>query len=326
VHPSASKQSSLRCPLNEVFGSRGQVRLLRVLATNPKRPLLPAEAAARAGMTESGARKGLQRLTRTGLVERAGNGKKHHFVFCTEGALAREVARLFQAERDRGEALAQALRGIVRGLSTPPAIAWVQDFLTGWTDCQEVAVFCPDGSPAECGEELKGRLGEVEEEFDVILEVRSYSAPELNEVDWAGVIVLSGALPGAAASGPANELPERGPIANPFSGNGKLNPESSEFSEALVALLEENLSVLRRARENVRGRLRQPQNGNGHDLWEWQKILDTFSFPRLLHFLESDSPRALRLRESSPFPAVLSAEEKARLAELAFRGEERDVM
>ena len=105
-----------------------------------------------------------------------------------------------------------------------------------------------------------------------------------------------------------------------------MNPESPEFSEALVALLEENLSVLRRARENVRGRLRQPQNGNGHDLWEWQKILDTFSFPRLLHFLESDSPRAVRLRESSPFPAVLSEEEKARLAELASCRQRLDIM
>ncbi|MGW8268567.1 MAG: MarR family transcriptional regulator [Longimicrobiales bacterium] len=324
--PSASNQSSLRCPLNEVFGSRGQVRLLRVLSTAPHRPFLPAEAATRAGMTESGARKALQRLSRTGLVERTGNGEKNQFVFYGEGALAQEVARLFQVERERGEALAQALRKTIGGLSNPPEIAWVQDFLGGWKDLQEVAVFCPGETSVECVEALRERLVAVEREFAVSLEVRTCSAGELDEVNWPEVVVLRGTPPGATVASSTEDVSEKNPGDNPFSPAGKLNPESPEFSGALVALLEENLSVLRRARENVRGRLGESRNGHSHDLWEWQKILDTFSFPRLLHFLESDSPRAVRLRESSPFPAVLSEKEKARLAELASAPHSRNVM
>jgi hypothetical protein len=277
-------------------------------------------------MTESGARKVLQRLTRTGLVERAGNGRKNHFVFSREGALAQEVARLFLVERERGNALAQALRRTIRSLSDPPEIAWVQDFLAGWADCQEVAVFCQGRPPADCVEELKKRLVEVEEEFEVLLELQTYTAQELDEVDWARVVVLMGTPPGATVPSSTGDPPEKSRGESPFSGGGKLNPKSPEFSEALVALLEENLSVLRRARENVRGRLGQSQNGNSHDLWEWQKILDTFSFPKLLHFLESDSPRAVRLRESSPFPAILSEEEKARLAELASSPQSQYIM
>ncbi len=320
MQPTASNQSSLRCPLNEVFGSKGQVRLLRVLAAEATGSLHPSEAAARAGMTESGARKILHRLTRTGLVERTGNGRKNRFVFCREGALAKELARLFEVERNRSEVLAQALRRTIRGLSKPPEAAWVQDFLAGWPDCQEVGVFDEAGLPAPLLEELREGLVRVEEEFEIVLEVRGFSMDEIASVDWSKAMVLRGTPPGVESGGvEAAAVRGRDSGDDPLSGNGKLNPESPEFSGALVALLEENLSVLRRARENVREKLDKREPGNGHDLWEWQKILDTYPFPRLLHFLESDSPRAVRLRECSPFPAVLSDEEKAQLEDLAER-------
>jgi hypothetical protein len=228
MQPPASNQSSLHCPLNEIFASKGQVRLLRVLATEPTNPLPASEAAARSGTTESGARRILQRLVQTGLVEKTGDGKACQYAFRRDGLLARELARLFEAERS----------------------------------------------------EMSMRSGSSHSE---------------------GVGRETGELAGEDGD----------------NGNGKLSPESPEFSGALVALLEENLSVLRRARENVKGRLREDRNGNGFDLWEWQKILDTFSLPKLLSFLGSETPRAVRLRECSPFPAVLSEEERARLAELA---------
>ncbi len=98
-----------------------------------------------------------------------------------------------------------------------------------------------------------------------------------------------------------------------------LDPESPEFSDALVSLLEEHLSLLSRAREHVLAGLQERYPENGHDLWEWRKVLDTYPLPRLLHFLQSQSPRAARLRRSSPFPAVLSDGERERLRELAER-------
>jgi len=237
------------------------------------------------------------------------------FAFCPEFPLGREVARLFEAERDRGKALVQAVGEVVRGLTPIPEAVWMQDYLTGWADCQEVAVFNPGELPESWLRELEDGLVELEEGFQVDLEVRVYSFSELREVDWSTVVRVVGAAPKGVA--PAQGTSGAGEGTGP--GNGKLNPASPEFSGALVALLEENLSVLRRAREKVRGELDQPRNGNGHELWEWQKILDTFSFPRLLNFLGSDSPRAVRLREYSPFPEVLSEEEKARLSELASR-------
>jgi hypothetical protein len=149
---------------------------------------------------------------------------------------------------------------------------------------------------------LKEALAGVSERFHVGLEVRAYSIGALEDVDWVGVSVVRG-RPGLLRE---EEDPE----------GSALDPVSSEFSSALVALLEEDLSILRRARENVRSQLREGANGETPDLWEWQKILDTFSFPRLLNFLGSDTPRASRLKKSSPFPAILSDGERARLTEL----------
>jgi len=314
VQPTASNQSSLRCPLNEVLGSRGQVRLLRVLATDAREPLLPSEAARLSGMTESHARKILHRLARTGLVEERPNHRGTRFVLSRQGSLAREVVRLFEVERDRASQLQQSLKMTVRSGSHSPEMAWVQEFLAGWVDCQEIAVHYPEEPRDEWLTDLQSQLVEVEEEFEVMLQVQPFSRAELAEVDWARVVMLVGREPFQVVR-PEEEHLENASAAP----EGKLNPRSSEFSGALVALLEENLSVLRRARDKVRGELDGRPNGHAHDLWEWQKILDTFSLPRLLSFLGSETPRALRLRECSPFPEVLSDEEKARLAELASR-------
>lgn len=310
MQPTASNQSSLRCPLNEVFGSRSQVRLLRVLATDHEGPLLPSEAARRAGMTESTARKILNRLVRTGLVEERPNGRGTRFTFSRQGFLAREVARLFEVERDRASQLQQSLKKAVRAMPNPPAMAWVQEFLAGWLDCQEVAVLYSGEPQEEWLAELHDQLRTVEEIFGITLEIRPFSRRELADVDWSKVVMLSGESPVQR---------DRTSAAEHSASEEQLNPQSSEFSGALVALLEENLSVLRRARDNVRGQLNDQPNGHAHDLWEWQKILDTFSLPRLLNFIGSETPRALRLRECSPFPEVLSREERARLAELAGR-------
>jgi DNA-binding MarR family transcriptional regulator len=315
MQPTASNQSSLRCPLNEIFCSKGQIRLLRVLATETTKPIPPSEVATRAGMTESGARKGLQRLLRTGLVARTEDEKGSRFALNRESLLAREVARLFEVERDWGNTLVQTLKRTLRRLPNPPTVAWVRDCQTGRPDSREVAVYWEGAFQPVWLEELEERMAAIEGRFESALEIRVTSRAEMEAVDGSQVVMLLGPLRADGARSPADGT--KG--SDLESENGKLNPESSEFSGALVALLEENLSVLQRARENVRGRLKEERNGNGFDLWEWQKILDTFSLPKLLNFLGSESPRALRLRECSPFPAVLSEEERARLAELASR-------
>ena len=221
MRPIASDQSQSFFALNEVFGTKGQVRLLRILTTETNGSFASPEVAARAGMTPSGVRKALRRLAEAGVVEKVGTGKSTRYVLRRGSGLAEEIIRLFELERE----------------SIDP----------GWA---------------------RGRRP------------RTPSPPD--------------------------------PI-------GDYDPESSIFNDALVSMLEEDLSLIKRAREKIREKLENRHPGNGHDDWEWRKVLDTYPLPRLLHFLESKSPRAVRLRKTSPFPEVMSEKEKARLGELIER-------
>lgn len=309
----ASKGSSLSCPLNELFGSRGRVGILRVLAAEAGSHLHPGEIARRAGLSESGTWDGLNRLSRTGFVERVRTDGSSRFRLAGDGFLSREVIRLFAVEGRGIEELARSLREAALTLSHPPALVWIQDYLSGWASRQEVGVVCQEGRRLDL-DELGERVAAVGGKLGVELEVCEFSRDEAAEVDWDEAIVILGEAPGSGRWTRSASDSGGGPR-----GTRPLEPDSPEFSRALVAFLKENLSVLQRAREDIRKSLEDRPNGRSHDLWEWQKILDTFSLPRLLGFLGSDSPRAVRLRKCSPFPGVLSEEEKARMATLLPR-------
>jgi DNA-binding MarR family transcriptional regulator len=246
--PVAADQDQPGLALNEVFGSKGQVRLLRILATENQGFKASPEVAARAGLTPSGARKALRRLVAAGLVEKVGTGRATRYVLNEESALAGEIVRLFESERKVAE--------------------------PGWAR---------EHSRAETTRRKRGRT-------------RSGNGGEP-----------------ASGKGNGEAMADPSPMMSP---QVKVDPGDPEFHNALASLLEEELSLLRRARQNVLEKLKNRHPGNGHDLWEWRKILDTFPLPRLLHFMESSSPLAVRLRKSSPFVEVMSEQEKARLGEL----------
>lgn len=317
MQPTESSRSSLHSLLNEVFLTKGHVRLLRALVAHPRDAVHPSEAAALAGMSESSARKILNRLSRTGLVERTPNGRASRFSLSRSDSLAKEIVQLFLVERRRGDLLVRAVHEVVQRLSLSPELCWIQDLIAGWADSFEVAVWREEPGPEHWRDELEAALQEVGKRFEVVLKVRAYTEAEIESVDWERAVVVRGGEAGLAGEEflPEEELE----LIAADSAVGYLNPASQEFNAGLVALLEENLSVLKRARNHVRARLDEGANGTSPDLWEWQKILDTFSIPRLLHLLASESPRAARLRKCSPFPAVLSEEERTRLSELAGR-------
>lgn len=62
-----------------------------------------------------------------------------------------------------------------------------------------------------------------------------------------------------------------------------------------------------RARRHLDRLLTQDQGAAVHDLIEWRQILDAYSDQRLVDFLKTAGPRAMRLYQSMPFLAVLSA-------------------
>lgn len=334
MRPIASKQSSLRYPLNDVLGTEGQVRLLRVLATEKEHPIAPPEAAERTGLTESGARKALRRLARTGIVERVGSGRTCRYALSRKGGLAERIARLFESEIRSADALLQRIRIAIRRLPQPPRMAWVHRFPEWEGDPMVVGVSHDEEPFGPILRQLKQELVDVQREFDIAIELRFSTQAQLADVDWTHVAPLVGT---PLADGPRETesepeepgveggnggmdrdgaMEEAGGSVEEASMAPRLNPRSPEFAGALASILNENFSLLRRARAYLDDQLSNRHDGNGHDFWEWRKILDTYPLPRLLNFLQSTSPRAIRLRQCSPFAAVLTDEERAKMGQL----------
>jgi hypothetical protein len=86
-----------------------------------------------------------------------------------------------------------------------------------------------------------------------------------------------------------------------------------ELSRKLAEAIEHDISLVRRAKEHVQRMLKRDHGSAIKDIKEWRDILESYSIRRLSKFLTSTSERANRLRQSSPFFAILSSDERNRL-------------
>lgn len=79
-------------------------------------------------------------------------------------------------------------------------------------------------------------------------------------------------------------------------------------------LLEEPEKVLNKARHNL-WRWQRVHAGTGSEAaWEeWRTLLDTKPLTELIAIITADSDEGQRLRSSTPFTGILSAEERAAL-------------
>jgi hypothetical protein len=196
-------------------------------------------------------------------------------------------------------------------------MAWINHPPDSWRDEIEVGFCCEDRlTPGEVND-IEVGLDRVGREFDVDVRVRVFGRAALADVDWSRVVPLVGTpLADGVREPESAESEDSRDTPHPQKPTLDLDPRSGAFVSALVALLEDEFSLLMRAREHLGKQLEERNPRNGADLWEWRKILDSYPLPKLLHFLQSDSPLAVRMRRSSPFPAILSDAERERMGRL----------
>ena len=92
-----------------------------------------------------------------------------------------------------------------------------------------------------------------------------------------------------------------------------IDRRSLALHEAVAAKLEADPALLRVARDNLcrwRAAAERPA------YVEWQDLLDGAPLSEVLTILRSNSERAVRLRQSSPFAGVLTSEERNRVLAL----------
>lgn len=300
MRPTTELRSFLRFPLDELLGTVAQVRLLRILTAPGVETISAPEAAERSGLTAAGARRALARLVRTGFVIRVGD-RSQRFRLRRDELLLEALGSLFSAERRRFERLVSAI-----GESLEPfaeiKTAWIAELPTDVTDALDLFVLTDPRSLADLVTELRRRILHVERAFDLTIEIRAHTEADAPPVDWRGAILVAG-VPSIQTGG------------EPLPGRMHADRErrALRMSEAIVTLLERDPSLVSRAMAHLERILEGEHGAASHDLREWLDLLRTYSPERLARFLVADSPRANRLRQSSPFFAVLGPDERDRV-------------
>jgi hypothetical protein len=161
-------------------------------------------------------------------------------------------------------------------------------------------------------ERLRKELRQIEQEFDLTIEVSGYTKADLPNLKADKVTSLYGFLPF-----PDNYSQET--YAKSMT-HEKRDQRMLELSQKLAEAIEHDTSLVRRAKEYVQRMLKKDHGLATKDIEEWRDILETYSIRRLSRFLTSTSERANRLRQSNPLYAILDEDERKRL--LSGLGEE----
>ncbi|MRR10914.1 ArsR family transcriptional regulator, partial [bacterium] len=294
-------KSSIRYPLDHALASEAQVRLLRVLLMHPSAPLSVTETARLAGLTAAGARRALDRLRGAGFVDRVGTG--HAFTYAVrDGAVGmRALAQAFEEERTRYDYFLATLRDAV---SIPEVTAaWIEGLPVAPSDPVYVSAVVEARAVPWIQDELRARLVGLEKEFDIIVEVAVYTRAD-SPTPTADASMLWGVHPGSQEAG-----------RPPAKTHSAATRRQLLMSRQIADMVRRDPTLIERARRHVMRLLNEEQGMARSDTLEWRQLLENYSPARLADLLGSESSRAERLRQSSPFFAVLTSSERDAILE-----------
>lgn len=106
-----------------------------------------------------------------------------------------------------------------------------------------------------------------------------------------------------------------------FSDHIRIEERSIALHRAVADRIRKNHKLMREAEQNLQRYLQQSFSEGKtptRSLLEWQELLENKSLEEILEFMVSDSERARRMRQSSPFAGILSPQERWRIYE-AYR-------
>lgn len=310
MRPPSQSQDPLKTPLNEILGSEGNVRVLRVLAFSEK-AIGRAVTARRAELNASGVRRILDRLAEIGLVEALGSGRNQSVRIRDRHPLAAAIRALFEAERRVYERFLDSARQAFGQEGFPARAVWVESAGARSPGIVHIGVLGSPDSIEEATALVRTRMQEIEQELATQFVVHSYTdADALAVTDeeterLEDLTLLYGWLP--------QEWLRRsgGPVVS----HRSLDEHARELAAAIADLLPNDPSIIDRTLHWIGHRLEAEGRRSTRDLREWKRILSRLSPQQIQAFLREDSERATRLRQSLPFVEALSPSERKKLLE-----------
>ncbi len=305
MRPVVVAQNSLRYPLNELLGTESHIRILRVLANDVDGPVTAPNAAERTGLTIPGTHQALKRLVKSGFVVRVGSGRRHLYALNRSDKMIKALLRLFQAEANRYEALLDAIKKELEKPTPYPRSAWIQELPDEYGDPLVIGVLHETKRLANYIHRLRTHLNRVERTFDITIEIKGYTKADIPDLGADKVTLLFGIMP----------FPDKysRELHTKPSTHQEKDRQMLALSHQLAEAIENDPSLVRRAKEHVLRMLKNDHGSATQDIEEWRNILESYSIRRLSRFLTSTSERANRLRQSNPLFAILSTEERYKL-------------
>lgn len=328
MRPPARRQSALRTPLNDVLGTEGAVRLLRELALATV-PLGVGPLAERTRLQRAAVRRALGTLIDTGLVDVAQGGNTPQYALRRTHPLATPLTQLYEAERQRVEALFDTIKKAVRHIAPPPTAVWLEGPVAAGSDEPGDPLIVRVIAPAR---DLSGLVGTVrtalsplEATFDVTIEVSGTTPADLAaqrspDDAWEARLrtaqTLLGLPPTAYLPQPARQTTDNPSRPTPAQSlkrlrrHADLDARGLDIARAIARRLRSDPTLSARALAFVEQRMASASPQERLELEEWAQLLRTASPARIRRFLVDPGERSTRLRQTLPFLGVLSPEER----------------
>ena len=304
MRPISKGQNVFRYPLNAILGTEAQIRLLRVMIMEVNGPISIVDAAERADLTTLGARKAMKKLVDSGFVRAVGGGRKLQYKISQNDILVRPIAALFSAENDRFDHIMGSIRNCIEIVEPPPISAWIPSLPSDSEHAIRICILQNARNLRVTIQNLRILFQELEREMDMTIELSGYTKADTPQQEL-GSLHLYGLPP----SGDFNKIGIMSGVVSHEMQDKRL----LEICRIIGKMINEDRSIIERAEQHTEVILKGKPNSASGDIEEWRDILQNYSARRLVQFLSSEEDRAIRLRQSCPFLAVLSEKEKERV-------------
>jgi hypothetical protein len=321
MRPITQRQSALRAPLNGLFGTEANVRLLRVLS-GTNEPISPSRLAEQAMLALSGIARAISALEEQGIVEYVGAGVRRPVRLRTDHPLASAISTIFRAEHTRFDAIVGELTRAAQRVAPLPRSVWIEGPVVQGEDRLGdpliIGLLTNARELDHATSSLESLLEQLERNQDVSVEVRGWTAadllaaPERERKAFRHVLPVLGPPPLSIVDARSARVRSPARSKRKFS-HAELDARARALAAAVSTRIRVDPGIVQRASAHVDARLASASAGEQGELREWQRIFRTMSMPRLRRFLVEGSERANRLRQTSPFFGVLSADERDRL-------------
>jgi len=280
------------------------------------RSMSHSELAEQTGLSLPGVHKVIPRLIETGIIEYLGLQGQQYVQLRDDHPLTDTIKHLFNNEKEYFDSLLNELKNQIKSLDKQPKSVWIFGKVAQGTDEYgdpiQIALLGKIKSVDSLTENFREELyhSGIEHNYDVTIDLRGITKADLEtkpNLMEGKIILLYGVYPKSYLENFTESGAQKGKKHSDF------DARSLSDAEIWTKLLKKYPEIISKTLNYLENRIPQIASGEKKELREWKHILESMSFQRLKKFLESDSERSVRLRQSLPFWEVLNERERSEL-------------